>query len=351
MLRSVQIDSFRALRQLRLDGLSRVNLLNGTGKTTELEAIFLLLAAHNPEVSIRLNVLRGADAFTSEADETWGWLFHDKDSATPVSLEAQDDGVIAKLVLSLTPAAEILRQVDAARRPGQARASASPSTASMPSELVFEFSRNGLHMRTSALHAGDRVDLAGSAALAFPASFFLSTHQRNSDEDARRFAKLEEQGRDSEVVAVLRILEPRLKRLSIYTTGGHAALRADIGAGRLVPVAFMGEGFARTVAVALAVLSAPGGVVLIDEFENGLHYSALQPLWAALSEAANGANAQVVATTHNRECVVAADAAARERLSYDLSVYRLERAGDDVRVIAFTQQTLATALDAGWEIR
>ena len=59
MLKTVRIKNFRGFTDLTLDGLERVNLLagaNGTGKTAILEALFLHVGAHNPEIGLRINI-------------------------------------------------------------------------------------------------------------------------------------------------------------------------------------------------------------------------------------------------------------------------------------------------------
>jgi len=354
VLASVRIQNFRAFSDFKVEGLARLNLLigrNGSGKTTLLEALFLLLGAHNPEIPVRLNVLRGTQPFAPEPDDTWGWLFRDKLTRSPIVVEAtQDDGTTANLELSLDPGVAVLRA------PGDKATLSGPGPAGSHTtgparRLVLRFTRNGQQIDSSAYHAGDRVELQGAQTPAFPNSFFLSTHGRSPDEDARRFGMLEEAGRDNELVQVLKTLEPRLKRLSVYLAGDRPALRADVGIGRLVPVAYLGEGFVRTVSMVLAATTAPNGCVLIDEFDNGLHYSVLPAVWAGLGDAIRSANAQLIATTHSRECVAAAHGAAKSQLQYDLAVKRLERTERAVQAVPYTQESLETALSLDWELR
>ena len=165
-------------------------------------------------------------------------------------------------------------------------------------------------------------------------------------------AHLEEMpGRDEELVRVLRSADQRVRRISAYSAFGSTMLRADIGAGRLVPLAFMGQGFSRLLSMVLAVMNCRNGCVLIDELENGLYSASQKPVWRGLTEAARVANVQIFATTHSRECVAAAHAAAKECLQYDLAVYRLERTDGDVRAVSFTRESLDAALEQDWEVR
>jgi len=54
----------------------------------------------------------------------------------------------------------------------------------------------------------------------------------------------------------------------------------------------------RLLSIVLAIVTAPGGRVLIDEIENGLHHSVLAKVWQVIGDAAERAGAQVFATTH-----------------------------------------------------
>lgn len=356
MFKSVRIKNFRLFRDFKLEGLSRMNLLvgrNACGKTTFLEALFLLLGAHSPDISLRLNMFRGTQPFTPDVDETWGWLFHSKDAANPITVEAvQDDGKVANLAVSLRPGITEL-----SRPEGQTKNSrppflpTSPTTALAGAQLSLDFSLDGVRLRSRARHAGGHVRFLPATKPGLPGGYFLSTLLRTPEEDALRFQKLEGDRKEQEVVDVLRAVEPRLRQLSQYFAGDRPALRADVGIGPLIPVAFLGEGFVRTLSIALVARMVPTGCVLVDEFDNGLHYSALQQVWAAVANTIIGSHHQFFATTHSRECVAAAHAAAKERLEYDLSVFRLDRSEQGIQAVRYTRESLDTALELDWEVR
>ena len=62
MLQSLHIQNFRGLRDVRVDELSRINLVTGrnnAGKTTLLEALLLLVGAANARMALNAHVIRG----------------------------------------------------------------------------------------------------------------------------------------------------------------------------------------------------------------------------------------------------------------------------------------------------
>ena len=73
-------------------------------------------------------------------------------------------------------------------------------------------------------------------------------------------------------------------------------------------------------------MRAKDGLLLVDEIENGLHYSKLHEVWKTIDWLSREFNVQVFATTHSYECVVAAHAAFKfAKLDDDFSLMRLQR--------------------------
>ena len=91
--------------------------------------------------------------------------------------------------------------------------------------------------------------------------------------------------------------------MAVVSTGELPAIYADIGLARLVPAQLLGEGMSRILNLALAISVVPNGIVLVDEFENGLHYTVMEKVWRAVAAFARSYDVQLFATTHSRECV------------------------------------------------
>ena len=63
-----------------------------------------------------------------------------------------------------------------------------------------------------------------------------------------------------------------------------------------------GQGFNRLLILASVIIDSAGGIVLIDEIENGLHYSVLADVWRIVVRTAKDYKVQIFATTHSRDC-------------------------------------------------
>ena len=120
---------------------------------------------------------------------------------------------------------------------------------------------------------------------------------------------------------------------------------------RPVPLKSLGDGVTRLFAAALALANSRDGFLVIDEAENGIHYAVQRDFWRMILRAAQQYNVQVLATTHSKDCVTGFAHAALE-LDETVGVYvRLERDGDQVRAIEYTEEELGTVADQGIEIR
>ena len=169
---------------------------------------------------------------------------------------------------------------------------------------------------------------------------------------AARFGRTEIGGHLGDVENALQLVEPRLRRLTaVPSSDGPALIYGDIGAGRIMPVALMGSGFARFLELTLSFEEAGNGSILIDEVENGLHYSVLPGVWNAINRLSQKFNVQVFATTHSYECMLAARGAFKASEDDELLIHRINRRDDEIMATTYSFGGLDFTLDYGAELR
>ena len=118
-----------------------------------------------------------------------------------------------------------------------------------------------------------------------------------------------------------------------------------------LPLRSLGEGLHRVFGIALALVNAQGGYLLVDEIESGLHYTALLGLWRLVLETARQLNVQVFATTHSWDCIEAFQQAAREDQREEGVLIRLGRKDGDIVATVFDEDELAIATRERIEVR
>lgn len=125
---------------------------------------------------------------------------------------------------------------------------------------------------------------------------------------------------------------------------------------RPVPLNSLGDGILRVLQLVLKVFPAKDGFLLIDEFENGLHFSVQEKVWALLFELAQKLNIQIFATTHSWDCIESFAKTAIARQDIDGVLFRVGKSvrdSDRGRVIAtvFDEQALYNITQADVEVR
>jgi hypothetical protein len=182
--------------------------------------------------------------------------------------------------------------------------------------------------------------------------FFLPTNFRTSILlEVALYSQLRSENYQDKIIKYLRIIEPKINNIEILNLTGRSVLYGDVGLDKPILLSFLGEGMSRLINILLAIGVSKNGVILIDEIENGFHYSVLKDVWKAISEMAREFNVQIFATTHSYECIQNAHLAFKESDVYDFRVIRLDKTDDQVKPVVMNQEDLDTALELGFEIR
>lgn len=360
MYTTFSVKNFRCFDDLNLTDLKRVNLIagkNNVGKTALLEALFLHCGAYNPQLPIRINGFRGVSRMRFELSQwstaPWDILFGGFDTEKVIFLEGLDESKNPRsLRLQVIKDADELKKV---RSTIQQTTNGIESVTSTPEPIrLLRLQYEDQHQKRMSHIIMDHDQI--SAEVVPPAPFqsvFLAARNRPPlQEEAERFTDLTVRGKKDLLLDTLKILDNRLSSLELLNFGGDTMIHGDVQIGRPVPLIFMGDGISRLASFVLAMGQAKDGVVLIDEVENGIHYSVLKDVWTAIGQAAREFNVQIFATTHSWECIVAAHRAFAEGDGYDFKYHRLDRAKDEtIRAISYDQETLEASIDIGMEIR
>ena len=120
---------------------------------------------------------------------------------------------------------------------------------------------------------------------------------------------------------------------------------------RPVSLKSLGDGITRLFAAGLALANSRDGFLIVDEAENGIHYSVQRDFWHMVLQAAHQHNVQVLATTHSSDCVRGFARAAAEIDEAEGVYIRLDRDGDQVRAVEYTEEELQTVAEQGIEVR
>jgi len=350
MITSITIENFRCFRTLTIDPIKRVNLIAGSnnmGKTAVLEALWMLGSSENHDIT------KYVTKFRANSNElTLEWLFYEKSTANCLQVKALDENGGAICYRLRSDSAGDMQRV--AEQPATYDEHGANAYRANPAGiLVAEVSQ------PSGECAGWSVSPSGGASSSRPDGFkplrivgFAAEAAQINIDDIDRLSSIINQSSDNALLPFLQILEPRLQRITIVTHNGNPYIAVDIGLNKSIPMIALGEGTLRVAKWLLGIMSAGGGIVLVDEIENGIHYSVIKRIWKVLALAATQADVQVFATTHSWECIIAAHEVFAESDFYDFALHRLDRMSDgNIKAVTYSKDALDASIEMGMEVR
>jgi predicted ATPase len=357
MIKSFDVQKFRCFDHLELRDLRRINIVvgrNAVGKTALLEALRLGLGG-TPQVAWTLNQLRGMaiglpmPPTREQFEAIWSPYFFGFDDKKSITTECTDtNDRKATLKLFYDPAKAVTPTIQ------HQFIMAGPVTTIIP--LVFE--RINFDGISTVAHAtvspqGQFV-LEPAPELGQVTEFFPSTWFYNPQQNATWFSQLSLQNREQEVVeTVKREFKPTIVDLSVLAPAPNqiASVHASVAdLPNKIPLSLVSAGINKFFTILTAILTYKGGVVLVDEVENGLHYQRLPALWATLLRLTTDYNTQIFVTTHSWECLKAADEAIKVQ-EEDFSLIRIEHSDSRSTARQFFGRQVRSALEQNGEVR
>ena len=113
-----------------------------------------------------------------------------------------------------------------------------------------------------------------------------------------------------------------------------------------------GDGLKRFISTFCSLFSSKNGYLIIDEIENGIHYTNLDKLWEIILTISKEQNVQVFATTHSKECIESYARVAKKLKDEDITFIKMTRLEDGSIMAGIRDyETLQYAVEDGHEVR
>ena len=371
LMDSFEVENFRSLKHLKLEKLARVNLLvgkNNVGKSSVLEAIYTLANIETNHWLFEIESDRGLD----DEEIDFRYLFHNFDSLSSINLKAGYKAIrptrVAQLRVEMKLEGSNLESIPESptftRKPSKKRRPTVTNglavrvwTSDKAKPLRFEIRHK--EYSTSIIHSSavaEKFTEQGWSSVAAPrnVSMLLPTKVHYNQLSADLESLLVDKQLDRLIQTIHRV-DPRIKSIALLS---ESNIYLDLGKNfpSLSPLKLMGEGLQKLLSITAAIATTAGGIIFIDEVDNGLHYSILRIVWQGILQAAREYDVQIVATTHSAEAIrhLTWVLESEEYASYrdDVAAYTLIRAEDDtVRSYRHDYEQLDYALDHGVEVR
>lgn len=282
---SINIEQYKLFKNFKLEKLNRINIFagfNNTGKTTLLEAIYLLTKQNN--ISAYFELIKLRHKLTTLSSKSLS-LYLDEDikvaaifnqEATNVSLkklekvniDKKDDYIASYEVVSILAGEEL-------------------------NNIIHTFSQNPLQ------RFYDKVEILCNSVFKSPYFYnqqeIINTHSKN----------VELKVFNSIIDFLTKYIDGNIEDIEFTEVENIKQFLVDTKSfpEKAVTITSYGEGLQRIFEIALSFAYCKNGVLLIDELETAIHYSLLINFTKFIQELAINFNVQVFITSHSKECI------------------------------------------------
>ncbi|KIE58062.1 hypothetical protein A946_09115 [Methylacidiphilum kamchatkense Kam1] len=321
-IHSLEITNFRCFKDLALDDLSRINIITGdnaAGKTTILEAIYIACKP-NPRAIEWLTPQRippsflQKDYFASSVKR----YFNDP-SSNIVFLVNKKNSAYWRVELKFYPSPDSSILPYAAAF--QEHAISTPNTPeNLKVRKVYNpdhvFPRLELHIqednKTEEINWMGFTDTdmiqEGVKEIVPYTFFFGSSVTYDPSESAKILSSLKEKKEESVFLDAFKKEYPEIKDIFplIPPDFPRGAVFFEIeGQDLIIPSTLYSSGTHKSLTIFLIASDSrfSQGIILVDEIENGIHWSRMKSFWRLLNKFTTQRQIQVFATTHSYECL------------------------------------------------
>jgi archaellum biogenesis ATPase FlaH len=371
MLADLEIKNFRCFEHVNLKGLTRVNVItgaNGAGKSAFLEALLLGVRATADAVTL-INQLRALpitftvapfggpmvlppEFFPQARQSISGYAGH-------LFRTKKGDGKHQTIQIGYTDSNKVKYEASFSFSPstaGQTQFPVLSPEGTVQNPLMVERRKviggrdAPLEKFAMTVHPSGALQQTAGANHLGPTTFIIGSTTAYSDvENVIWFSRLKETKSETKLVSFLKEQFPFLNDIQILSPDGTPSLYAIMADSSVRRLTLISAGLTKIITMLLACANNRGGVILIDELENGIFYEKYEHVWRILYEFALDTENQIFISTHSDECLRALPPV-MEKAS-DFCQLRMERRNGDCSVRQITGTAMKAALHGHNEVR
>ena len=338
-LNTISIQNFRSISNLKVEDLGQINIFTGEnncGKTTLLEAVFQLVGWHLGSL-LQLNSFRSP----LQPNSIVSGFFHNMEDNNKIEITGTFEKAYQRILKIYYP---------------------TPS--------VNEFNNSGIGIQSTLSESQKKSKPAISKGLINNGNLVISPTVENPQVSiicsfsnfkmfehtnlVKSLSEIIKNKQVSKIIDLLKQFDSRIRNIAVVEN--NILLDLD-GFPKLMPIEISGDGLRRILSVLLSIyVVGKGGIVLVDEVENGLHFSTMPKFWRSIINAAKELNVQLFITTHNEELLQSLNTTAQEE-SYEeiqpkIRYYNLKRyPNDEIVAYKYDFEKFGYLLSNGNEIR
>lgn len=345
MFRTITIENYRGIQKSVINGLSQINVFfgkNNCGKSSILEGIFLLTGQSNPLLPVSVNKTRG---LVEATEENLLMEFYKASPNNKINI-VEDGDVHRELMIEMFKSSS--HAVDL-----QGLETGKSNAGQGYYGLKYQYRLNGndivYHSSLTVsedISASAKIDVDKRYNEVIFSHYIPSTHRLVELSD--KLEKIIQNKQEDAILDVLRIVEPNLKDIQLL----GRKIMVDVGLDKRLPINVLGDGFCKILSLILSIYDCAGGMLIVDEIDNGLHFSVMPKLWESIVSAVKKNNVQLFVSTHNIDMLKAlVDVISYEDESLVASYKLVRKSDDEIVALRYGIESLSYSVLNDIEVR
>lgn len=337
MIKDICIKNYKGFKNFEIKDFKQFNIITGrnnAGKSSLLEAISML---YSPVSAYYINWL----ALNYNSNTCYSF-FHNLDTDIPIEISTTNEKL--KLLIDLH---EKIEEEQRYIRDDK------------PENLTKK--QVGLRFNYSSKYIGKTDIFIGSESryrfqrkyedLHISSTKLINLRSMYLEDYVKFFDEIQTNKQDEIIINLLK--ETIIPELNNIALAQDNTLKIDVGYDKYLPFGALGDGIKTLFKILIAIYNNRNGILLIDEIENGFHYSVLDSIWRVIIRAVQEFNVQIFVSTHSKECISSYMKVFEEmNLKDDFDNYfRLERDENEIIHVSYSSNELKAALENNFEVR
>lgn len=322
-IKTIQIQNFRGIDSLEISDCNRVNVFigkNNVGKSSILEAIFLATGMSNSQLPLSINMFRGV---MPQDISNLKYLFYNMETTLHPEMKLEFSNGYER-GLTLSPLTQTISDLATS-----AKTINSGALQSMIG-LLLDFYEKYPEKETD--HYQSKLDFLANGTIvpSIDNKYFeeINATYLHSDNSKTNYidpiSKIVKEKKSENLLNLITKFDSDIESFNLLPDGLYLGKK---GLDKLMLCNVAGDGLKKFITIVAIIIANQNSVVLIDEIENGIHYSSYPILWKTLFESAQKSENQLFITTHSWEELVALQNVLQENTEFqkEIAVFMIRK--------------------------
>lgn len=288
MINGISIENFRCFHKTDIQGFGLVNLIGGknnVGKTSLLEGIYVGLKGDFETIKR----LRSHDQVASYNEDEY--LYFNQNLSSGINIEILKGILKYHAILKDSIFSERYFKQD--------------SYGDYNEYVLWDENRSAQYtIEEHKFRKSNNASIIHSKNTQFPINLILS----------QEYDKVDRLGESDEILKAIQVIEPNIAEIKTYSDRPNVLHLRLKNQKQRMPISYFGDAIQKVMRYIITIASfhnqngentEGGKYLLIDEIENGLHYTVQEEFWEMVFKLAIAYDIQIFAATHSLEMIKA----------------------------------------------